>query len=66
MTPSPDPSGRTGGPLDPAKDAPRIVISGLDEPEAQEGEATNASPTDEAVHRLQSQRARGEPEDEDG
>ncbi|GGJ81194.1 hypothetical protein [Deinococcus aquiradiocola] len=42
-----------------------IVISGLDGPEYADGEA-NISPTDEAVQRLQSQRERGEPEDEDG
>ena len=47
-------------------EAPRIVISGLDEPEAREGESVNASPTDEAIERLQRHRERGEPEDEDG
>ncbi len=42
------------------------MISGLDELEAREGEAVNASPTDEAIERLQRHRERGEPEDEDG
>ncbi|WP_424949529.1 hypothetical protein [Deinococcus sp.] len=60
MTPSPDTERPEG------QDAPSIVISGLDEPEAREGENGNVSPIDEAVQRLQSQRARGEPEDEDG
>lgn len=47
-------------------EAPRIVISGLDELEAREGDLINASPTDEAIGRLQRHRERGEPEDEDG
>ena len=49
-----------------SEEAPRIVISGLDELEEREGEAINASPTDQAIERLQRQRERGEPEDEDG
>ncbi len=43
------------------------MISGLDEPEGQSGtDSVNVSPIDEAVNRLNAQRARGEPEDEDG
>ena len=48
-------------------EAPQIVISGLDEPEGQQDSAdANISPVDEAVNRLNAQKARGEPEDEDG
>lgn len=65
MTGTPD---RAANGAASGNDAPRIVISGLDEPEWQAGEAhaVNLSPTDEAVKRLQQHRERGEPEDEDG
>ena len=56
-----------GGPNDGHTEAPQIVISGLDEPEEQGStDSVNVSPIDEAVNRLNAQKARGEPEDEDG
>lgn len=50
------------------EETPRIVISGLDEPEpAPTGSPDhNLSPTDEAAHRHQLQHEREDPEDEDG
>jgi hypothetical protein len=60
-TGNPDSAGGAGE----GEEASRIVISGLDEVQAQTGVA-NISPTDQAVERLQRQRDRGEPEDEDG
>lgn len=50
------------------EETPRIVISGLDEPEpAPAGSPDhNLSPTDEAAHRHQLQHEREDPEDEDG
>ena len=68
MTTTPDRTDSNGtGPGNGDTDAPQIVISGLDEPEGQQDSAdVNVSPIDEAVNRLNAQRARGEPEDEDG
>lgn len=43
----------------------RIVISGLDE-EGGPAERSNVSPIDDAALRMQQQKPRGEPEDEDG
>lgn len=63
---TPDTEGAQRSPDGSGQDAAEIVISGLDEQEEQPGEPANASPTDEAIGRLQNQRARGEPEDEDG
>jgi len=65
---APDGTGRgSSGPNKGDTEAPQIVISGLDEPEGQSGtDSVNVSPIDEAVNRLNAQRARGEPEDEDG
>ena len=67
----PDGTGRgragSGGTDKGDTQAPQIVISGLDEPEGQQDSAdVNVSPIDEAVNRLNAQKARGEPEDEDG
>ena len=63
-----DGTGRgSSGPNKGDTETPQIVISGLDEPEGQSGtDSVNVSPIDEAVNRLNAQRARGEPEDEDG
>ena len=72
MTPSSDPAPKPApedklrSPDGSGQAPAEIVISGLDEPERQPGDFANASPTDEAIGRLQRQRARGEPEDEDG
>ncbi len=66
MTQRSDTEGKTTGLEESGHEAAEIVISGLDEPEGQPSDPANASPTDEAIHRLQNQRARGEPEDEDG
>lgn len=58
---------RNGGTGNGDTEAPQIVISGLDEPEGQQDSGdVNVSPVDEAVNRLNAQKARGEPEDEDG
>ena len=60
---APDGTGRG----DSDTEVSRIVISGLDEPEGQNSkDSVNVSPVDEAVNRLNAQKARGEPEDEDG
>jgi hypothetical protein len=64
MNTHPDHEGSADG-----QDGPRIVISGLDDqgqPGAAAAQSGNISPTDEAVQRLQNQKERGEPEDEDG
>ncbi len=68
MTQRPDTEteGKTSGLAESGQATAEIVISGLDEPDGQPSDPVNPSPTDEAVQRLQSQRARGEPEDEDG
>ena len=51
--------------LDVAQERP-IVISGLDEEAGVPVERPNVSPTDDAALRMQQQKPRGEPEDEDG
>jgi hypothetical protein len=66
MTQRPDQDGSQHDPDGSREGTSEIIISGLDEPEAQTGDPTNISPTDKAVQLLQSHRARGEPEDEDG
>ncbi|WP_456829324.1 hypothetical protein [Deinococcus sp. UYEF24] len=66
MTQRSDTDGKTSGLEESGQQTPEIVISGLDEPEGQPGEPENVTPTDKAVQLLNSQRARGEPEDEDG
>lgn len=68
MTTTPDRTDTNGaGPGNSDTEVPQIVISGLDEPEGQGStDSVNVSPIDEAVNRLNAQRARGEPEDEDG
>jgi len=66
MTQRSDTEDKTSGLEESGQKSAEIVISGLDEPEVQPGAPANASPTDEAILRLQNQRARGEPEDEDG
>jgi hypothetical protein len=63
MNTYPDQEGSADG-----QDGPRIVISGLDDQGqgAASAQGGNISPTDGAVQRLQNQKERGEPEDEDG
>ncbi|WP_407568937.1 hypothetical protein [Deinococcus altitudinis] len=66
MTQRSDTEGKRQGLQESGQETAEIVISGLDEPEGQANDPVNPSPTDEAIQRLQNQRVRGEPEDEDG
>ena len=66
MTRTPDTEGPQNTPDGSAQGTSEIVISGLDDQGAQSGAAENVTPTDKAVQLLNSQRPRGEPEDEDG